>query len=62
MDELADEFKGYIVPKLKQYLQAKGISVTGYKKANLLELAQCASKLNLSDDPNLLQVDTTKTL
>ena len=38
------------------------MAFTGYKKSDLVQLAECASKLRLTDDPDLLNIDQTRTL
>jgi hypothetical protein len=41
------------VTELKQYLQMRGVTVNGYLKPNLIEIAQAVEKMILPIDPNI---------
>ena len=46
------KFSKYTVPKLKEYLQERGVTVTGYRRALLVELANAVDRIQLPVDPD----------
>jgi hypothetical protein len=42
---------------VREYLRARGISVTGYNKQALVKLATYASRLSLEIDPDFANID-----
>lgn len=46
------DFRSFTVPKLKDYLAKRGVSVTGYLKDKLLEICTCVQRLQLPVDPD----------
>ncbi|KXJ26833.1 uncharacterized protein LOC110239144 [Exaiptasia diaphana] len=49
------------VSQLKKYLQDRGVSVSGYLKTSLVEIASSVEKMNLPIDPNFEKVELTST-
>lgn len=45
-------FKGMSVLQLKEYLQDRGVSVSGYLKSSLIEIASAVERMNLPLDPD----------
>ena len=43
----SDKFSKYTVPQLKQYLQERGVTVSGYRRPLLLELANAVDRVQL---------------
>lgn len=52
------DFSSFTVPLLKDYLSKRGVSVTGYIKAQLVELSVCVDKLSLPVDPDCTSNNT----
>ena len=46
------DFKSMNVAELKKYLQERGVSVTGYLKTSLVEIASAVERMVLPVDPN----------
>ena len=44
---------------LKKYLQERGVSVSGYLKTSLVEIAPVVERMVLSVDPNFVKDQTT---
>ena len=55
------DFKNMTVSQLKKYLQDRGVSVSGYLKTSLVEIASSVEKMNLPIDPNFEKVELTST-
>ena len=55
-------FDSWIVPKLKVFLQDRGVSVSDYKKKELVELCKCVANLGLPVDPNFSNDNLQETL
>src|SRR6056300_361148 len=55
------DFKSMSVSQLKKYLQERGVSVSGYLKTSLVEIASSVERLNLPIDPNFEKVELTST-
>ena len=47
-----NDFKAMNVAELKKYLQERGVSVSGYLKSSLVEIASAVEKMVLPVDPN----------
>lgn len=41
------------IPELQKYLRDRGVTITGYNKLALKEIAVCVEKLDLPIDPDL---------
>ena len=54
-----NDFKAMNVAELKKYLQERGVSVSGYLKSSLVEIASAVEKMVLPVDPNF-EKDQTK--
>ena len=54
----ANKFDEFTVPQLKHYLQDRGVTVSGYRRALLLELANAVDRCQLPTDPDYQQIDT----
>ena len=52
MQKNSSDFKAMNVPELKKYLQDRGISVSGYLKPSLVEIASAVKRMVLPIDPN----------
>ena len=52
MQKNSSDFKAMNVPELKKYLQDRGISVSGYLKPSLVEIASAVKRMVLPVDPN----------
>ena len=52
---MTHQFDSYCVPDLQKYLRNRGVTVTGYNKSLLKELAVAVQVLQLPEDPDLLQ-------
>ena len=46
------DFNAMNVAELKKYLQERGVSVTGYLKTSLVEIASAVERMGLPVDPN----------
>ncbi|CAB4017991.1 Hypothetical predicted protein, partial [Paramuricea clavata] len=55
-------FKAMSVAAIKKYLQERGVSVNGYLKPGLVELAVAVEKMMLPLDPNFERVNDTYTM
>ncbi|XP_028394460.1 uncharacterized protein LOC114518654 [Dendronephthya gigantea] len=55
-------FKAMTVAAIKKYLQARGVSVNGYLKSGLVEIAVAVEKMMLPLDPNFETVENGDTL
>lgn len=52
---MTNYFDSYRVPDLQKYLRSRGVSVTGYNKPILKEIAIAVQKLELPEDPDFLR-------
>jgi hypothetical protein len=52
----SDKFCKYTVPQLKQYLEERGVTVSGYRRPLLLELANAVDRVQLPVDPDFQNV------
>ena len=55
-------FKAMNVVAIKKYLQERGVSVNGYLKPGLVELAVAVEKMMLPLDPNFERVNDMYTI
>ena len=53
------DFNAMSVAELKEYLQERGISASGYLKTSLVEIASAVEKMVLPVDPNFEKDDAT---
>ena len=44
-----EDFNGYQVPAITDYLRTKGITTSIYRKANLIKLCELAREIDLED-------------
>ena len=51
-----DKFCKYTVPLLKKYLQERGVTVSGYRRPLLVELANAVDRVQLPVDPDFQNV------
>ena len=51
------DFKAMSVAAIKKYLQERGVSVNGYLKPGLVEIAVAVEKMMLPVDPNFERVN-----
>ena len=49
-----DKFSKYTVPKQKEYLQERGVTVTGYRRALVVEFDNAFDRIQLPVDPDFL--------
>jgi len=52
------DFNKSTVSELKQYLQKRGVTVSGYRRQLLVELASAVFKCKLPVDPDFQQIDS----
>ena len=52
MQKNSSDFKAMNVAELKKYLQDRGVSVSGYLKPSLVEIASAVERMVLPIDPN----------
>ena len=52
---MTHNFDNYRVPDLQKYLRNRGVSVTGYNKGILKEIAVAVERLQLPEDPDYLR-------
>ena len=52
MQKNSSDFKAMNVAELKKYLQDRGVSVSGYLKPSLVEIASAVERMVLPLDPN----------
>ena len=52
---MSDNISGLRLPELQKYLKARGVTITGYNKAALKEIALAVERLNLPVDPDYQQ-------
>lgn len=52
---MTHNFEGYRVPDLQKYLRNRGVTITGYNKNILKEIAITVDKLQLPEDPDFLK-------
>ena len=57
-----DKFNKYNVTQLKHYLQERGVTVSGYRKSLLVELAVAVDRCQLPVDPDFQKIDAHRTL
>ena len=55
------DFKAISVAAMKKYLQERGVSVNGYLKPGLVEIAVAVEKMMLPVDPNFERVNDAHT-
>ena len=55
------DFKAMSVAAIKKYLQERGVSVNGYLKPGLVEIAIAVEKMMLPVDPNFERVNDAHT-
>ena len=55
-----NNFKGWLVVKLQQYLKDRGIVYSSYMKEQLVELCESAERLHLPVDPNFFSDSIVK--
>ena len=53
------DFKAMNVAELKKYLQERGVSVSGYLKGSLVEIASAVERMLLPVDPNFEKDQTS---
>ena len=51
-----EKFVKYTVPQLKKYLQERGVTVSGYRRPLLVELANAVDRVQLPVDPDFQNV------
>ncbi|KAK6171806.1 hypothetical protein SNE40_018233 [Patella caerulea] len=56
---MSHRFVNFNLPELQTYLRKRGITVSGYNKPALIDIAVAADKLQLSTDPDLSSDSTT---
>ena len=54
----SSDFKAMNVAELKKYLQDRGVSVSGYLKPSLVEIASAVERMVLPVDPNFEKDET----
>jgi hypothetical protein len=60
--EQRTDLKAMSVAEIKNYLQERGVSVNGYLKPNLVEIAVAVKKMTLPLDPNFQKVNNVYTM
>lgn len=58
----SDKFSKYTVAQLKRYLQDRGVTVSGFRRQLLLEVASAVDRCQLPTDPDYQNVDAKVTI